>query len=192
MDDQKAIVSSAIFKDLEERLKIAFTTPLNVIICGPGLMQQSKVGHIREVIRDKLVTTCKDNVFFIEELLNDDKGKKLIQKLELELGEKPSLNQIEINIMKSIHIDKDIHIAEGLGSLLELRDFEDYPIICKKIKIFTHKKYAETPSYANDLINRLQSKGVKVYYYKNRKDLVDKIVGALKHNRFIKYTMNSQ
>jgi hypothetical protein len=96
--------------------------------------------HLREAIKN-LLTDNGDEVFYIEDLLKSEEGKRTLRELELKLQYHPSLTEIELEIMESDTVDKDVHLMEKLGAILELRDFEESSVICRKLKIFVDRKY---------------------------------------------------
>lgn len=76
---------------------------------------------------------------------------------------------------------------ERPGAILELRDFEESLVICQKLRVFVDRRHKDSGSYVDTLIQRLLSKGTKIYWYDNRDDLLKKVKAALIPNRIKKF-----
>jgi hypothetical protein len=177
-----------LFGDVKRRFEEISRIPLNVVVCGPGPPtppDPTHPFHLREAIKNYL-RSVGDVSFYIEEWLKTDEGRKALQEIEDNLGYRPDLRDIEFEILQSAETDKDVHLMERPGAILELRDFEESLIICQKLRIFVDRRYKDRDSYVNTLINRLLGKGVKIYWYDDRDDLLEKVKKALIPNRIEK------
>lgn len=182
-----------LFEDVRRRIEEKSRTPLNVVVCGPGPPAEPDPEHpfhLREAIRN-LLTTIGDYAFYIESLLRSDEGRRTLEEIEAKLGYHPSLREIEIEILESPRTDKDVHLMERPGAILELRDFEESPVICQKLRIFVSERYRDEESYVNSLIESLMEKGAKVYWYADSDDLLRKVEAALIRNRIKKSRLRS-
>lgn len=175
-----------LFQDVVRRFQQSATIPLNVVVCGPGAPDSPDPGHpfhLREAIKEHLKSRG-DNAFYIEDLLTGNDLGRLEQQIESRIGYKPTLREIEYFIMESPETEKDVHLLEKPGAILELRDFEDSPIICQKMKIFIDSRYRDSDSYIKStVIRNVQEKGAKVHWYDSMEDLKEKVARALVPNR---------
>lgn len=187
-------VRSRLFEDVKRKIEERSRTPLNVVVCGPSPPTDTDPTHpfhLREAIRD-LLRTVGDEAFYIEDMLKSEEGKRTIQEMESRMGYQPSLRDVEFEILESMEIDKDVHLMERPGAILELRDFEESPVICQKLRIFVNHSYKDKESYVNSLIASLLGKGAKVYWYTDRNDLLTKVKAALIPNRIKKSRSRSR
>lgn len=185
---------STLFEDIKRRFDERSKTLLNVVVCGPGPpddMDPAHPFHLREAIKN-LLTTNGDDVIYIEDLLRSQEGEKIMKEIESRLGYRPSLDEIELEILESTRVDKDVHLMERIGAILELRDFLESPVICKKMRIFVDQSHREKGSYVDSLIERLFKKGVKFYWYTDKDDLLQKVERGLIRNRVEKSRLQSR
>jgi len=184
---------SRLFEDIKRSIEEKSRTVLNVVVCGPGPPAESDPTHpfhLREAIRN-LLDDIGDNVFYIEDLLESHEGTRIIEEIETNVGYHPSLREIEIEILESGETDKDVHLMERPGAILELRDFEDSLVICRKLRVFVNQRHRGEDSYVNTLIKSLMEKGVKFYWYTDRSDLLINVKKALIPNRIEKSRVTS-
>lgn len=189
-EERVARAQARLFEYIKRSFEEASGTPLNVVVCGPGQPLEddpSHPFHLREAIRRELRNNCGDNAFYVEELLESDEGRRMMQEIQQQLGFEPDLRYIELHILRNPETDKDIHLAEGLGAILELRDFEESPTVCQKLKIFIHQRHVRRPSYVDGLILRLREKGAQIFWFTDLQDLLRKVKNALKPNRLEKH-----
>lgn len=182
-----------LFEDIKRSIEERSRTPLNVVVCGPGPPAGSDPTHpfhLREAIKN-LLSDIGDRAFYIEDLVRSEEGRRVIEEIEARLGYHPSLREIELEILESTETDKDVHLMERPGAILELRDFEESPVICQKLRIFVDWRYRDKESYVNSLIESLLEKGAKVYWYTDRSDLLRKTKAALIPNRIKKSRLRS-
>jgi hypothetical protein len=190
-EERIACARARLFEHVKRSFEEASKTPLNIVVCGPGKPTEEDPSHpfyLREAIKRELIKNYGDNAFYIEELLESNEGRRTMQEIQDQLGYEPDIRYIELHILRSRETDKDIHLAEGLGAILELRDFEEFPTVCQKLRIFIHRRHVRRPSYVNGLILRLREKGARVFWFTDLQDLLRKVKDALKPNRVEKYT----
>jgi len=178
------------FRDIIRTFEEKSRTPLSVVVCGPGRPDQpdpTHPFHLREAIKNHLTCTMRDNAFYLEDLLTSEVIQGLQDEIEQRTSYRPDLKELEYQVLESERADKDVHLLENPGAILELRDFEDSPIICQKLKIFVDSCHKNDSSYIRStLLKRVTEKGAKVIWYDDRDDLIRKVEKALIPNRIKK------
>lgn len=190
--DEEERISRArlrLFEDVKRKFEEMSSTHLNIVVCGPGPPPEpdpTDPFQLREAIKNCLLD-MGDTAFYIEDLLESEDGRRTREELEDRLGRQPDLRDIEFEMLQSAETDKDVHLLERPGAILELRDFEESLIICRKLRIFVDRRYRDKDSYVNTLLERLRNKGVEIYWYEDRDDLLEKVKYALVPNRIEKF-----
>jgi hypothetical protein len=173
-----------IFKDVHANIERALKTPLTVVVCGPARSSTAQSrGRLREAVRRSLKT---DRVMFLEELVESPEGQQAMRLLEETLQRPPELDQIEILILKSNTIDKDVHIVEGEGAIAELVKFEADNEVFKKMYAFVNERYRNKRSYLKQSVYPRLIRAGRLYWFRNETDLKSKVRSALNPNRVSK------
>jgi hypothetical protein len=177
-----------IFDEVLANIEVALKTNLTVVVCGPGKPNELKPDSpylLREAVRHSL-KEGKDNVFFLEDLVASEAGQQAKASLKQALNKDPRLDQIEILILKDKMIDKDVHIAEGEGSLVELRDLVNDTDVFKKVYAFVNERHLGDPGYIQQSVYVQLSRDNRLFSFKNESDLISKVKEALNPNRISK------
>ena len=175
-----------IYREANENIKRALQTPLTVVVCGPGRPQKPNPDdpfHLREAVRQSLKS---DHVLYFEELAASEEGQETQRLLEQNLRQSPRVDQIEILLLKGTKIDKDVHIVEGTGSIIELTQFVADSDIFKKLYAFVDERHKNDDSYIKNAILGRLIKDDRLFWFKDESDLRSKVIEALNANRIAK------
>jgi hypothetical protein len=177
-----------IFNEAVTNIERASKTELTVVVCGPGKPEVEKSDSpylLREAVRRSLKDE-NDQVFFLEDLVTSEEGEKARKLLESKLTESPRMDQIEILILKGKTIDKDVHIVEGVGAILELGQFLADRDVFKKVYAFVNERYRNDRSYIQQSAFVKLSRADRLYWFNDESDLKSKVKDALIANRIAK------
>ncbi len=175
-----------IYKEASANIKRALQTPLTVIVCGPGKSETPKSDDpylLREAVRRSLEG---DRVLFFEDLVASEDGREARELLERTLQRTPRVDQIEILLLKGAAIDKDVHIVEGVGSIVELTQFVADNDVFRKVYAFVNDRYRNDRSYLGQSVLVRLIKADRLYWFRNESDLKAKVKDALNANRIAK------
>ncbi len=179
-----------VFNDVLQEFQRSLSTKLTVIVCGPRSAtegEETPAFADRRAVRDAL-RERGDVAFFIEEILDSDEGRRLKATLRGLLGYDADLARLEVEILRRQYFDKDVHLLEGVGAILELRDFVEDPLVMRKVRVFVQERHRNSDSYVNQtLIRRLLQAGGQVVWYEDRGDLINKVIQMLRANRLAKF-----
>jgi hypothetical protein len=175
-----------IFEEANAKIRRALDTRLNIVVCGPGKSKTEESNdryQLREVVRQSLKG---DEVNFLEDLLQTEEGKQTARLLEETLNQPPTLDQLELLLLKGKTIEKDVHIVEGAGAIAELVEFVKDEDVFKKVYAFVDERYRNNGSFLEQSAYTRLLRAQKLFWFKDGPDLEAKVRGALNPNRILK------